>query len=333
MPPEKTPIGDPAREAIDSLRGYVYQIYQSALAWTEIKSDELLFLEVAEDYAIAATNALEAVQVKDTARRVTINSDDIVASIDSFVKLQEKNPTINVSLRHLTTSEIGKEKSLEHRIGDTPTLIVWRDLAKTGELSDLRKIFSNSKISEKSKKFIADLNDPDLRERFLRRIHFDCGAPDLRFLSRQLNNRVSRLVIERGGANSQATSCTADILLTLLKLSTIKNREDRFVDRSGLEERLEVATQIPVNKALFEAQSRFVVKALSPPVSDGTNLLSSLTISPSPVSDVPLPKALANRNEQIAQLLQSLERAPVWERQLLLVCSHTKVRVTGQVLT
>ncbi|MEC8039437.1 MAG: dsDNA nuclease domain-containing protein, partial [Pseudomonadota bacterium] len=92
MPPEKTPVGDTAREAIDSLRGYVYQVYQSALAWTELKEDEFLFLEVAEDYAVAAKDALQAVQVKETAGRVTINSDDIVASIDSFVELRESNP-------------------------------------------------------------------------------------------------------------------------------------------------------------------------------------------------------------------------------------------------
>ncbi|MBW6390062.1 dsDNA nuclease domain-containing protein [Billgrantia antri] len=90
MSPEETPVGDTAREAIDSLRGYVYQIYQSALSWTELKEDEFLFLEVAEDYAVAAKNALQAVQVKETHGRVTINSDDIVASIDSFVQLQEK---------------------------------------------------------------------------------------------------------------------------------------------------------------------------------------------------------------------------------------------------
>ena len=88
MPPVQTPIGDTAREAIDSLRGYVYQVYQSALAWTELNDDEFLFLEVAEDYAVAAKDALQAVQVKETAGRVTINSDDIVASIDSFVELR-----------------------------------------------------------------------------------------------------------------------------------------------------------------------------------------------------------------------------------------------------
>jgi hypothetical protein len=49
-----TPIikGDKAREAIDALKGYVYQIYQSALAWIELGPEEFLFLEVAEDYEI-----------------------------------------------------------------------------------------------------------------------------------------------------------------------------------------------------------------------------------------------------------------------------------------
>ncbi|MDD5274001.1 MAG: hypothetical protein PHU14_14950, partial [Methylovulum sp.] len=132
------PKGDKAREAIDALKGYVYQIYQSALAWIELGTEEFLFLEVAEDYAVVAANVLNAVQVKETAHSVTINSDDIVASIDSFIDLQLNNPTLQVRLRHLTTSRIGKEKSKEHRVGDTPTLETWRKLAKTGDLQPLR---------------------------------------------------------------------------------------------------------------------------------------------------------------------------------------------------
>lgn len=309
--PEGIPSGNPAREAIESLRGYVYQIYQSALAWAEIKSDEFLLLEVAEDFAIAAKNALKAVQVKETSARVTINSDDIVASIDSFVELQEKNPTLNVSLRHLTTSKIGKEKSTEHRVGEMPTLIAWRNLAKAGELSDLRRILGNSKLSVKSKKFIADLNDIDFRERFLKRIHFDCGALDSRFLYRQLESKISELVIKRGGVHSQAASCTARILLALLKLSTTKNRGERFVDRSDLEKHIEEATKITLNRTQFEEQNRLVTEILSSLVHSDTTLSRSRVAKPSPVSDVPLPKALANRGESVAQLQQSLERAGI----------------------
>ncbi len=145
------PKGDAQREAIDALRGYVYQILQSALAWMELKSEEILFLEVAEDYAVVAADALNAVQVKETKNNVTINSDDIITSINSFVHLQQSNPTLKVRLRHLTTSLIGKEKSVEDRIGDTPTLETWRKLAKTGDLTPLRRILDKSKLSEQTK--------------------------------------------------------------------------------------------------------------------------------------------------------------------------------------
>lgn len=301
------PSGDPAREAIASLRGYVYQIYQSALAWTDLKDDEFLYLEVAEDFAVAATKALKAVQVKETARRITINSDDVVASIDSFIDLQEKNPSLNVSLRHLTTSAIGTEKCSQHRIGETPTLLAWRNLAKAGDLSDLRRVFVNSKLSDKSKKHIASLDDATLRETFLKRIHFDCGAPDSTFLERQILSRVSTLIKERGGVHSQAVNCTANILLSLLKLSTNKSRDERFVDRANLEEHLEAATQITLNTAQFETHNRLIEKALSASLSAGTDLSGSPIIKPSPVSEVPLPKALASRSEEVRQLLRSLE--------------------------
>ncbi|MDE0157454.1 MAG: dsDNA nuclease domain-containing protein [Gammaproteobacteria bacterium] len=216
MPPEKTPRGDPSREAIASLRGYVYQIYQSALAWTELKDDELLYLEVAEDFAVVAEGALKAVQVKNTAGRVTINSEDIIATIESFVELQEKNPSLKVTLRYLTTSAITKEKNRDHRIGDAPTLDAWRNLAKAGELSGLRQVLDKSKLSKKSKDFVKSLDDKGLRERFLKRIHFDCGAPDPDLITRRINSRISKLLTNRGGDNSQTQNCVANILLTVL---------------------------------------------------------------------------------------------------------------------
>ena len=245
------PKGDMSREAIDALSGYVYQIYQSALAWIELEPEEFLFLEVAEDYAVVAADVLNAVQVKETGHNVTINSDDIVASIDSFVDLRQKNPELQIRLRHLTTSRIGKEKSAEHRIGDTPTLEAWRKLSKTGDLVPLRKILDASKLSKQTKNYIRELDDTEFREEFLKRIHFDCGALDSRFLLRQLHSKLLKIVIKRGGVNSQVDGCLSSILIILLQKAT--QRGKRFVDRNALEELLERATQIPVNRSQLEA--------------------------------------------------------------------------------
>ena len=304
---EKIPLGDPSREAIDSLRGYVYQIYQSALAWIELEDDELLYLEVAEDFAIVAEKALEAVQVKETARRITINSENIIATIDSFVELQEKNPNLKVTLRHLTTSTIGEEQKREHRVGDTPTLLAWRNLAKAGDLTDLRRVLDKSKLSKKSKDFVKELDDEDLRERFLKRIHFDCGAPEYNILERQINLQVSKLLHDRGGVHSQTQKCVANILLTLLKLSTNSNRDERYIDRNCLEELLETATHITLKKTDYESLSRLINKALSASLSSETGLSNAQLFRLSPIAETPLPKALASRENEIRQLQQILE--------------------------
>ncbi|AOY87712.1 hypothetical protein BKP64_05735 [Marinobacter salinus] len=307
--PQQPPLGDETREAIDSLRGYAYQIYQSALAWTDIDFDEFLYLEVAEDYAVAAADALKAVQVKDTTGTVTINTDGIIASIDSFVDLVERNPGINVSLRHLTTSRIGKEKKAEHRVDNRATLESWRSLAKVGDLSELRKVLRNSKLADKTKRYIAALDDTGLRENFLQRIHFDCGAPDSPFLKRQIESRILKLVLEKGGLASDVPDCIAGILLSILELSAARNPSERFVTRADLEEHLERATQITLNRAQFESQNLRVAKALSRSLSSENGLSGEANLKPSPVSEVPLPIALAKRDRYLTKMLSCLERS------------------------
>ena len=223
------------------------------------------------------------------------------------MELQERNPNQKVTLRHLTTSTIGKEKKREHRIGDAPTLDAWRNLAKAGELSDLRQVLDKSKLTKKSKDFVERLGDEDLREKFLKRIHFDCGAPESHRLEQQINSQISNLLVKRGGVRSQTQNCVANILLTLLRLSTNPNRDERHVDRNGLEELLEATTHVTVNRDVFETQSRLINIALSASLPSETGLSSAQLLRLSPVAETPLPKTLASREDDIRQLQQILE--------------------------
>src|SRR5689334_10971172 len=79
--------GDLQRQAVESLGGYAYQIYASAIAWATLSDAETLYLEVAEDYAVATGNALLGVQVKKTADTITLNSKAAIQAINSFVLL------------------------------------------------------------------------------------------------------------------------------------------------------------------------------------------------------------------------------------------------------
>lgn len=86
--------GDVSRQALDSLGGYAYQIYATALAWIRLNPGETLFVEVAEDYATLVNDKLTGSQIKRTQGSLTLNSDDAKASINSFVSLCALNPTL-----------------------------------------------------------------------------------------------------------------------------------------------------------------------------------------------------------------------------------------------
>ena len=305
MQKPNAPKGNEAREAIDSLGGYVYQMYQSALAWLDLKGDDFLFLEVAEDYTVIAQEALRGVQVKRTSGAVTINSEDIVASIDSFVELQTRNPQFEVHLRHITTSSIGRERSARDRLGDTPTLVSWRNVARVGEVSPLRDILLSSRISEQAKKYISCLNDSDFRGRFLRRIHFDCGALSFDLLRRQLETKLINALRERGGTASQAKQCLNSLLIFLLQKTIELNRDDRAVTKGDLESLFENATHINLNRAQLEAQTELVNRVLSDTLPKATGLISPVQL-PRSVDEFQIPPAFAPRTEHINRIILSL---------------------------
>lgn len=112
------PENEKKRQAIDPLRGYAYQIHQTASAWIDLSDNEELYLEIAEDHAkILKTNngvfrTLEATQIKDTSESgsVTLNSNDVINAIKKLFDLRRVNPNKNIKINFLTTSPIGKEK-------------------------------------------------------------------------------------------------------------------------------------------------------------------------------------------------------------------------------
>lgn len=175
------PVGDATRQAVASLRGYAYQLYTSSLAWLSLDAGALLHLEVAEDYAVTTRQALTGTQVKDTAGSgtITLQSEDVRTAIDAFADLVSKNPNRKVSLRFLTTSQIGLERKIVHRVGGAPALAYWRRAAAGANIAPLRALVASLDLKEATQAYLGGLPDQAYREDFLQRIHWDCGAPGL----------------------------------------------------------------------------------------------------------------------------------------------------------
>ena len=172
-------VGDKRRQATDSIRGYVYQAYQSVLAWMRLGKDEVLFLEGAEDFDVHSADGVTATQVKDTAGSgtLTLRSADAVAAINNLWRHQQNNPDKVVGMRFLTTASPGREKGGE--FGSIATGIEYWSAAKRDDalsLEPLKSFLLSLELQPSLADFLRRSDDLAIRKNLICRIDWDTGS-------------------------------------------------------------------------------------------------------------------------------------------------------------
>lgn len=248
------PQGDAARQAIESLRGYVYQVTAAALAWLDIEATSKIFLEVAEDYAVVAAGAISAVQVKDTqaSGKVTLNTESVRDAISSFVTLTALNHDADVHLRYFTTSEIGTERELKDRPGGAPGLVYWRSVAKGADVTPLREILDSDKFPDPVREFVRSRGDDELRRDLFRKIHWDCGKPDLASLRKEFQDRLVVVGRDTFGIPAPDALQISNLLVHhVLEKSIESSAADRVLTRADLVSVTDNASRVSIPKAML----------------------------------------------------------------------------------
>ncbi|WP_168727491.1 hypothetical protein [Sphingomonas sp. CCH10-B3] len=217
------PQGDKARQAVASLRGYGYQLYTSGLAWLGLADGELLYLEVAEDYAIASREALIGTQVKATSGSITLQSADVYTAIDAYVDLVARNPGRIVSLHYLTTAAIGLERRKDQRIAGESALRYWRQAAAGADIAPLRTVLEDLNLKPATKTYIASLSDAALRREFLARIHWSCGAPGLDDVRADLGAGLIEFVASARRLSSQVGKAVLPAVVERLLMTAVSD--------------------------------------------------------------------------------------------------------------
>jgi hypothetical protein len=256
FPPQTpdTPQGDPAGQAIASLRGYAYQLYATGIAWLSLQVGEELYLEVAQDYATAVRDALAAVQVKDTQSTTTLNSEKARQAIADLVDLVERNPGRRVTLRYLSTSSVGKEQKNEHRVGTEPALHYWaRAAANQADIAPLRDVLLHLELGDKAREYIAARNDDQLRNELISRISWDCGQPPLDEVKHELERRLALYVKERLKIpEAEAERLLASVVLHLLNKAIEPDAAKRKLTADDLYSLLDNASRVSLPRADIE---------------------------------------------------------------------------------
>jgi hypothetical protein len=118
-------IADRSRQAPDTIRGFVFQLWHSVHAWLELGEGEQLFLEAAEDFDVLSAQGAIANQTKATSAGISLRSAAVLQAIRNFWFVRERNRAVRISYRFITTSPVVQERGAP--FGDIAGLNLWNE--------------------------------------------------------------------------------------------------------------------------------------------------------------------------------------------------------------
>lgn len=297
------PTEELGRQAVDSLRGYIYQIYESINAWLRIKEEETLLLEVAEDYAVLAKHSLTSTQVRDTkaSGSITLRSNGIINTITSLFRYQKVNPDKLVQINYLTTSNIGRERRLSFP-DNAKGLEYWRIAAREGnDVEPIREALMSLDLPEEIIEFIGKSSMEDFQNQLLRRIKWICGAKDIGELYQIIDDRLVNLGEKQGLTPSDVERVRYALVSAVLIKIVETEESNRALNRADLlrifEKSVAISISTPALRKILESRSLH---------GNGTGgqMISSANIVVN-ASRIPFPTRVVDRQDLVKQLISS----------------------------
>ena len=179
------------RQAVPTIKGYFYQIWQSLLFWSELNDDRQIFLEGAEDIDILSFDSAQTVQVKATSALITLGLESTAKALNNYWENKLKNPHIQIEYRYLTTSNRGNEQS--DPFNGRKGLDVWDSCKLPGvDISKLRQFLKNLNVlSTELKSFLETASDEKLREELIIPVYWDTGSPTFEFIEKIIEDKIT----------------------------------------------------------------------------------------------------------------------------------------------
>lgn len=295
-----------------ALRGYLYQIWHTTHAWLELKDDERLFLECAEDFDIVGINQATAVQVKASRRAITLNSTEVIKAINDFWKLLQDNPNRSIYFRFLTQATPGVEKDSPFGRG-VKGLDLWRRCAREPSLVERLHTFLRDLrgLSPDLSEFLASADVGSVLASLILRIIWETHCADLGYVERAIKSRLIGYLDKEGLPPSRADRIVNRLLKETLKMACLP--EARYLDRARFLEVWEEETTERVPIAQLQRLMGSVGTA-SIGISELTGAGPYLSFEPARMAESilpPLPGDLAPREDLVTKVEQEVERRGV----------------------
>lgn len=183
--------GDPARQAVASIRGIVYQIWWSIDAWLRLNSpDEVIFLEGAEDLDLVALEGSTAEQIKNEAESLSLNNQRSHEALENFWALSLREHTRRVDFHYITTASAALERDAQ--FGGVTGLDAWRIAQTNVETAARIQAYLTPKLVLTSalRAFLASATPEQVQEKLIRRVHWFLEQPGLDEVKQSVDDRL-----------------------------------------------------------------------------------------------------------------------------------------------
>lgn len=183
--------GDPARQAVASIRGIVYQIWWTIDAWLRLSSsDEVIFLEGAEDLDRIASSGAIAEQVKHEAQRLSLNNQRSHEALENYWTLSQRESTRRVDFHYITTASAALEQDAQ--FGGITGLEAWRIAQTDPEMATRIQSYLAAKLAANSalRAFLTSATAEQVKERLISRVHWFLDQPGLEQVKQSVDDRL-----------------------------------------------------------------------------------------------------------------------------------------------
>ncbi|WP_133934661.1 hypothetical protein [Stenotrophomonas sp. CC22-02] len=183
--------GDPARQAVASIRGIVYQIWWSIDAWLRLGSaDEVIFLEGAEDLDRIASGGAIAGQVKHEVEKISLNNQRSHEALENYWTLSQRETTRRVDLHYITTASAAVERDAQ--FDGVAGMEAWRIAQTNTDMASRIQAYLLPKLSSTSalRRFLNTATTEQVKDQLISRVHWFLEQPGLNQVKQSVEDRL-----------------------------------------------------------------------------------------------------------------------------------------------
>lgn len=289
--------GDPARQAGPLFRGIDYQIWQTVLAWIDLREDEILVVEGAEDFDTLTQSSATISQVKNLASPISLRSDCVCDALRNFWIARHKNAARHIRFRLITTADFSVEAGAPFGTGKSG-LEVWNKEASEGDGQQCHQLKDFLCSDESVSKRLAEpfdgfpllidrlrnLSPEAFRTEFVCGIHWLTQQPDI-----DVVREMVRVKLHAYGEEKHLLARDSERALTPLfaRVAHVAFREKRHLTLDDFRVLFDDSTSVSVPISQFK-QMQAAMASLQPHLPQMTPMTFAMAEALS-IPDLPVP--------------------------------------------